>query len=205
MTEFPAISIKMAKDQDLAPNPSKISGVCGRLLCCLSFEVEQYRELRGGLPKVGKNVTTPVGRARVLSINLLSGVARLRLEHTGEVIELSTDALRAQFGTAVRPEELEEVVEAPLRERQAQLDRDFLAVLSPVAERASARVVVTEIDLEGSLEADAEDGAPEGGEAGEDGHRKRRRRGRRGGRRRRGEGAAQAEGASEEAEATPAD
>ncbi len=66
MTEFPAISIKMAKDQDLAPNPSKISGVCGRLLCCLSFEVDQYRELRGGLPKVGKNVTTPVGRARVL-------------------------------------------------------------------------------------------------------------------------------------------
>jgi cell fate regulator YaaT (PSP1 superfamily) len=205
MTEFPAISIKMAKDQDLAPNPSKISGVCGRLLCCLSFEVEQYRELRGGLPKVGKNVTTPVGRARVLSINLLSGVARLRLEATGEVVELSTDALRAQFGTAVRPEELEEVVEAPLRERQAQLDRDFLAVLSPVAERASARVVVTEIDLEGAVEADGEDGGSEVGEAGEDGQRKRRRRGRRGGRRRRGEGAAQAEGASEEAEATPAD
>ena len=51
--EFPAISIKMAKDQGLAPNPSKISGVCGRLLCCLSFEVEAYRELRGDLPKAG--------------------------------------------------------------------------------------------------------------------------------------------------------
>ena len=139
MTEFPAISIKMAKDQDLAPNPSKISGVCGRLLCCLSFEVEQYRELRGGLPKVGKNVTTPVGRARVLSINLLSGVARLRLENTGEVVELSTDALRNQFGTAVRPAELDEVVERPIRERQSRLDRDLVAVLTPVEERRPAR------------------------------------------------------------------
>ena len=71
MTEFPSISIKMAKDQDLAPNPSKISGVCGRLLCCLSFEVEAYRELRGDLPKVGKRVTTPTGRAKVLSVNSL--------------------------------------------------------------------------------------------------------------------------------------
>jgi cell fate regulator YaaT (PSP1 superfamily) len=58
MTEFPAISIKMAKDQGLAPNPSKISGVCGRLLCCLSFEVEAYRSILGTLPKVGKRVTT---------------------------------------------------------------------------------------------------------------------------------------------------
>ncbi|MCC6237467.1 MAG: hypothetical protein IT299_07820 [Dehalococcoidia bacterium] len=199
MTEFPAISIKMAKDQDLAPNPSKISGVCGRLLCCLSFEVEEYRELRGGLPRVGKNVTTPVGRARVLSINLLRGVARLRLEHSGEVVELTTDELRSQFGTAVRPAELEEVVEAPIRERQSRLDRDLVAVLTPVEERRRpARVVVEEtasvevIDLEAD---DAEDGAilAEGGEAGEAGEaddapRKRRRRGRRGGRRRRGEG-----------------
>src|SRR5690606_26980806 len=67
MTEFPAISIKMAKDQGLAPNPSKISGVCGRLLCCLSFEVDAYRDIVGSLPKVGKKLTTPVGKAKVLS------------------------------------------------------------------------------------------------------------------------------------------
>ncbi len=197
MTEFPAISIKMAKDQDLAPNPSKISGVCGRLLCCLSFEVEQYRELRGGLPKVGKNVTTPAGRARVLSINLLSGVARLRLENTGEVVELSTDALRAQFGTAVRPAELDEVVEAPLRDRQARLDRDLVAVLTPVSTRP--RPVAPESD-DGSrseaLNGDADRASAESGadstmdEAGEEGARRRRRRGRRGGRRRRGYGSA---------------
>jgi cell fate regulator YaaT (PSP1 superfamily) len=188
MTEFPAISIKMAKDQDLAPNPSKISGVCGRLLCCLSFEVEQYRELRGGLPKVGKNVTTPVGRARVLSINLLSGVARLRLETSGEVVEISTDELRAQFGTAVRPAELEEVIEAPVRERQARLDRDFVAVLTPAPSRAPRRAAAVEDEGDDEVDEAAESGsaAVAMDEAAPDGDApRRRRRGRRGGRRRR--------------------
>ena len=191
MTEFPAISIKMAKDQDLAPNPSKISGVCGRLLCCLSFEVEQYRELRGGLPKVGKNVTTPVGRARVLSINLLSGVARLRLENTGEVVEITTDALRAQFGSAVRPVELDEVVEAPIRERQARLDRDLVAVLTPTSERAPGRAApLVDDDIEADLDESGADGVTAStdgtdGDAIDPDAPRRRRRGRRGGRRRR--------------------
>ncbi|MFN8639343.1 MAG: regulatory iron-sulfur-containing complex subunit RicT [Dehalococcoidia bacterium] len=204
MTEFPAISIKMAKDQDLAPNPTKISGVCGRLLCCLAFEVEEYRELRGGLPKVGKNVTTPAGRARVLSINLLRGVARLRMENTGEVIELGTDELRNQFGTAVRPAELEEVVESPIRQRQARLDRDLVAVLRPVAERP-LRIVEDEAGL--ALAADSDDETSEGGtEGGEEGARRRRRRGRRGGRRRRGEPNAEGavDGAASAEEGTPA-
>jgi len=52
-TSFPAVSIKMAKEQELPLNPQKISGVCGRLYCCLTFEYEGYRELRGQLPKVG--------------------------------------------------------------------------------------------------------------------------------------------------------
>ncbi len=191
------------------------------------------RELRGGLPKVGKNVTTPVGRARVLSINLLRGVARLRLEHSGEVIELSTDELRNQFGTAVRPAELEEVVEGPIRERQSRLDRDFVAVLTPVEERRRpARAVVVEsaslevraasevrpgVDLETDRaedtddtdvrgEAGDDDGTPL--EGGDDAPRKRRRRGRRGGRRRRGDaGTAEANGESSAgvAESAPAD
>lgn len=210
MTEFPAISIKMAKDQDLAPNPSKISGVCGRLLCCLSFEVEQYRELRGGLPKVGKNVTTPAGRARVLSINLIRGVARLRMENTGEVVELGTDALRAQYGTAVRPAELEEVVEAPLRERQSRLDRDLVAVLTPVPARVRA-VGGAALEEGASVALDEAEQASEGlgdgaeGEAGEDGTRRRRRRGRRGGRRRRGETAGESSEGTGEAAVPEAD
>ena len=69
-TSFPSVSIKMAKEQDLPLNPQKISGVCGRLYCCLTFEYEGYRELRGQMPKVGSMVSTPVGEAKVNSVNL---------------------------------------------------------------------------------------------------------------------------------------
>ncbi|MGE0135330.1 MAG: stage 0 sporulation family protein [Dehalococcoidia bacterium] len=185
MTEFPSISIKMAKDQDLPPNPSKISGVCGRLLCCLSYEVEAYRELRGDLPKVGKRVTTPVGRARVLSMNSLKQLVRLRLDDTGEVIEIAADELRKQYGNAVRPEELEAQVEEPLRRRDRQLRDAFVAPIAPVDAPAPGT-----LDLIGEAEAiaaAAEDGA--GSPASGDPTRKRRRRGRRGGRNRRPGGA----------------
>lgn len=132
MTEFPAISIKMAKDQGLAPNPSKISGVCGRLLCCLSFEIDAYREVVGTLPKVGKRVTTPVGRAKVLSINALSEMVRLRLDDTGEVFEIAAESVRKQMGTAIRPEELQEEFEAALHAQDRTRRANLLAVLEPV-------------------------------------------------------------------------
>ena len=131
--EFPAISIKMAKDQGLAPNPSKISGVCGRLLCCLSFELEAYREIMGTLPKVGKRISTPVGRAKVLSINALSETVRMRMDETGEVVEMPAAALREQYGTAVRPVDLEESLETPLHEQDRDRRDHFLGVLEPVA------------------------------------------------------------------------
>ena len=176
MTEFPTISIRMAKEQDLSPNPSKISGVCGRLLCCLSFEVEDYRELRGQLPKVGKWVTTPIGRAKVLSISTLEQVVRLRFEATGEVAEISAEELRAQYGAAVRPEELEDSIEEPLRARSRDLQDNLLAVVTQVD--APAPAGAGESDGEATAEATAEDGAER--------PKRRRRRGRRGGRRRRG-------------------
>lgn len=132
MTEFPAISIKMAKDQGLAPNPSKISGVCGRLLCCLSFEVDAYREIVGSLPKVGKKLTTPVGKAKVLSINALTEMVRLRFEETGQIIEISTEAVKRQMGTTLRPEELDVEIEEALREKDRRRSDNLIAVLSPI-------------------------------------------------------------------------
>ncbi|MEI7926109.1 MAG: regulatory iron-sulfur-containing complex subunit RicT, partial [Chloroflexota bacterium] len=131
--EFPAISIKMAKDQGLAPNPSKISGVCGRLLCCCPFELEAYRVIMGTLPKVGMRISTPVGRAKVLSINALSETVRMRMDETGEVVEMPAAALREQYGTAVRPVDLEESLEAPLHEQDRDRRDHFLGVLEPVA------------------------------------------------------------------------
>jgi cell fate regulator YaaT (PSP1 superfamily) len=181
MTSFPQISIKMAKDQDLSPNPSKISGVCGRLLCCLAFEVDVYRELRGGLPKVGKRVTTPIGRAKVLSINALKQQVRMRMDETGEVIEIHADELRAQYGTAVRPEELEPAIEEPRRRKDAHIRESTIAVLEPVSVRTAA---IEEDDEDADAEPELPTGATSAAEGDEE-PRRRRRRGRRGGRRRR--------------------
>ena len=131
--EFPAISIKMAKDQGLAPNPSKISGVCGRLLCCLSFEVDAYREILGTLPKVGKRISTPVGRAKVISINAISETVRMRMDDTNEIVEMPAAALREQYGTAVRPADLEDDVERAIHEQDRERRENFLGVLEPVS------------------------------------------------------------------------
>ena len=190
-TAFPAISMRLAREQDLPPNPTKISGVCGRLLCCLSYEVDEYRQLRGDLPKVGKRVTTPVGRARVISIGTLKGIVRMRLDDTGEVIEMTADELRAQYGSAVRPEELEQRVEEPAR-RQDRSRRDGLvATLDPAAARDRRPDAAGEAPPDGGVE----DASAAGGEDGQP--RRRRRRGRRGGRRRRpGDGAADGGGES---------
>ncbi len=74
--EFQAVSIKMAKDQNLSLNPSKISGNCGSLMCCLKYEDETYKELNKGMPKEGDIISTPQGTGEVLSVNVLRGLIR---------------------------------------------------------------------------------------------------------------------------------
>ncbi len=71
LPDFARVSIKMAKDQDLPLTPSKISGVCGRLLCCLSYEHEQYVEIKSELPERGDWVQTAPGPGEVISINVV--------------------------------------------------------------------------------------------------------------------------------------
>ena len=69
------MSIKMAKDQGIALNPGKMSGICGRLMCCLGYEWEVYRNLRKGLPREGQVVNTPEGKGRVIELNILKRTA----------------------------------------------------------------------------------------------------------------------------------
>lgn len=66
------ISINMAKNQNIALNPSKINGACGRLLCCLAYEDDVYSDHRKDLPKIGQNVKTPDGEGRVVSLDVLN-------------------------------------------------------------------------------------------------------------------------------------
>jgi cell fate regulator YaaT (PSP1 superfamily) len=71
LPEFVPVSIKMAKDQGLVLNPTKVSGQCGRLKCCLVYEQATYAELRKGLPKLGKRVITEIGEGRVVEVDVL--------------------------------------------------------------------------------------------------------------------------------------
>jgi len=68
LTEFSPVSIKMAKEQDLPLDPMKISGVCGRLQCCLSYESAQYKEAKAAMPRRGQPVTTPSGPGIIINI-----------------------------------------------------------------------------------------------------------------------------------------
>lgn len=125
MTSFPSVSIRMAKEQDLPLNPQKISGVCGRLYCCLTFEYEDYKALRGTLPKVGSFVSTPAGEAKITGIDFVRERVKLFLTEQRTAFEMAVVDLQLQHGVTVRPMELVRKVEGPLR---------------PISEDVSARV-----------------------------------------------------------------
>jgi len=115
MTNFPAVSIRMAKEQDLPLNPQKISGVCGRLYCCLTFEYDEYKELRGTLPKVGSMLSTPAGEAKVSSIDFNREVVKLWLTDAHQLVEVPAIDFQLQNGVTIRPMELVRQIEGPLR------------------------------------------------------------------------------------------
>ena len=79
LDEFQPVSIKMAKEQGLSLNPAKISGTCGRLMCCLKYEQEAYSDLLRRTPKINALVMTPSGKGTVVEQNLLTGVLKVSL------------------------------------------------------------------------------------------------------------------------------
>lgn len=87
LSEFAPVSIKMAKEQDLALNPMKTSGICGRLLCCLGYEYEQYRAMKEKLPSLGQEVSTNLGKAKVVSCNPIKETVMIQLD-SGVNVEL---------------------------------------------------------------------------------------------------------------------
>ena len=82
--DFQPVSIKMAKEQGLSLNPTKISGTCGRLMCCLKYEQESYEHLLRVTPKVGAIVDTSSGRGTVVETDLLKGMLKVRLDRSPE-------------------------------------------------------------------------------------------------------------------------
>ena len=80
LNDFQPVSIKMAKEQGLSLNPTKISGTCGRLMCCLKYEQDTYEHLLRVTPKVGAIVDTPDGKGRVVENNLITGMLKITLD-----------------------------------------------------------------------------------------------------------------------------
>ena len=80
LKNFEPVSMKMAKTQKLPLSSGKISGICGRLMCCLSYEYKNYRDLSKGLPKEGQTLETPQGKGKVVSVNVLRRLAYVELE-----------------------------------------------------------------------------------------------------------------------------
>jgi len=84
--DFEPVSIKMAKEQSLSLNPTKISGTCGRLMCCLKYEQEAYESLIRQTPNVGALVDTPMGRGTVVNTHLLRGVVSVKMNAENDAV-----------------------------------------------------------------------------------------------------------------------
>ena len=92
LDDFQPVSIKMAKTQNLSLNPTKISGTCGRLMCCLKYEQDAYEDLIRNSPKVDSFVDTPEGRGTIVEIDLLRQRAKVRMEDSPETISVFPNA-----------------------------------------------------------------------------------------------------------------
>ncbi len=103
LTTFESVSMKMAKEQDLPLNPSKISGVCGRLLCCLGYECAQYKEMKARLPGVGQTVVTKEGEARVTGGNPLKETVVVQLESDAILEVALSELVTKSDGGEARP------------------------------------------------------------------------------------------------------
>lgn len=94
--DFEPVSIKMAKDQNLSLNPAKISGLCGRLMCCLKYENDDYEQAKKQLPDLGERIETPLGKGKVVGLNILERVIQIEIIEKERVVEYTLDELIEQ-------------------------------------------------------------------------------------------------------------
>ena len=174
MDDFIPVSIKMAKTQNLSLNPAKISGTCGRLMCCLKYEQEAYEDLIKTAPKMESFVDTPDGRGTVVEVNLLRQSVRVRMEDHPETIGTykNTDICVLRSGKARKneppiPRDLAPISSKP---RPVQKKETFFEELPEVIYPDA--VAVIEPEPQEAAEAPGED-------AGKSTNRRRRRGGRR--------------------------
>jgi cell fate regulator YaaT (PSP1 superfamily) len=113
LTEFNPVSIKMAKQQDLPLSPMEISGLCGRLLCCLAYENQYYADAKAKLPKRGRTIDTPQGPGKVVQVNVIKETIQVELES-----QVTVEVSRQELDASPRPQP-----KAPTRRRRRRRRR----------------------------------------------------------------------------------
>ncbi len=96
LRKFCPVTVKMTKEQGLPLDPEKISGVCGRLMCCLAYEYDTYVEMKAGLPKIGKRINSPQGLAKVRQVNVISHKLIIELED-GSITDMNIDDYKPEM------------------------------------------------------------------------------------------------------------
>ena len=150
LDDFQPVSIKMAKTQNLSLNPTKISGTCGRLMCCLKYEQDAYEDLIRNSPKMDSFVDTPEGRGTIVEVDLLRSRVKVRMEDAPETIAVFANAdiavLRsgkAKRGDAPIPADLAPISGSGKRVRKEEKEEPALT-LDPIKFRYSTETVVDE-------------------------------------------------------------
>ena len=152
LDDFQPVSIKMAKTQNLSLNPTKISGTCGRLMCCLKYEQDAYEDLIRSSPKVESFVDTPEGRGTVVELDLLRQRVKVRMEDSPETISVfaNADIAVLRNGKAKKndppiPADLAPISGSGKRVRKFEEEK---ILLEPIRFRYSTETVVEETEEE---------------------------------------------------------
>ena len=163
LDDFQPVSIKMAKTQNLSLNPTKISGTCGRLMCCLKYEQDAYEDLLRTSPKVESFVDTPEGRGTVVEVDLLRQRVKVRMEDAPETISVfaNADIAILRSGTAKKndppiPADLAPISGAGTQVRKAKLEDEETLLLEPIRFRYSTENVVEEQETPAEITETAE-------------------------------------------------
>ncbi len=148
MDEFQPVSTKMAKTQSMSLNPSKISGTCGRLMCCLRYEQEAYEELVKNVPKNGAFVETPDGYGNVTQVNILRQTVRVKLDGPGEDTVKAYDADEVAAVPGGRPRDGSQpphvLVLKPKKPKEPEEEDDRWIMPQMLAEEPAAEKETTE-------------------------------------------------------------
>ena len=169
LDDFQPVSIKMAKTQNLSLNPTKISGTCGRLMCCLKYEQDAYEDLLRTAPKAESFVDTPEGRGTVVEIDLLRQRVKVRMEDQPEAIHTfaNADIAVLRNGKAKKndppiPADLAPISGGGKRAKKAETDEDRPVFLDSIRLRYSEETIAEETSAE-DVKPQSESEAPKQG------------------------------------------